>query len=111
MKFDVEGIAKDLAAGIPQIVKGAAGEYASAALHDSQAFLESCKELIATWAQQLNEGKLTRDEFAFLARGRLEGVAKMHALAESGIAAATLDATKEKIVAFAITTISSRIPV
>ena len=106
---NIDSMLKDISSSVTQVVTDAAGKYATQANQDVQDFLEGSKAQIAEWAQQLSEGKMTKDEFEFLAVGRLKDLAKMRALTQAGIAAATLDATKAKVASVVITAISSRI--
>lgn len=107
--IDTNALFQEIGTGVGQIVKQAAGKYAEQASQDVKEFLEGAKALVAEWAKQLAEGKMTKDEFEFLAAGRLKDLAKMRALTQAGIAAATLDATKAKVADFAIKAISTRI--
>jgi|GEM_PF-2462075 len=107
--IDTDEVFQEIGTGVAQIVKQAFGQYVTQANQDVTAFLNAAKALIAEWAQQLNAGKMSKDEFEFLAAGRLKDLAEMRSLTEAGIAAATLDATRAKIVDFAITAISTRI--
>jgi hypothetical protein len=100
---------KEIGTGVAQILKNAAGNYAKEASQDAQEFVENSKAQIAEWAQQLSQGKMTKDDFKFLAVGRLKDLAKMRGLTQVGIAAATLDATKAKVASVVITAISTRI--
>ncbi|MBU2573542.1 MAG: hypothetical protein KKH28_05640 [Elusimicrobia bacterium] len=107
--IDTNAVFQEINIGIAQIVKQAAGQYAVQAEQDVKAFSDGAKVYIVEWVQQLNEGKMSKDEFEFLAAGRLKDLPQMHTLTQVGIAAATLDATRTKIVNFAIKTISARI--
>ena len=107
--IDTNAVFQEISAGASQIVKQAAGKYTAQAMQDVNAFIDTSKAYVLEWAQQLNDGKMLKDEFEFLAAGRLKDLVQMRALTQAGIAAATLDATRTQIVSFAIKTISARI--
>lgn len=105
--IDTNALVQEIGSGITQVVKEAAGNYISQAKQDSDAFMSDAKSTITEWAIQLNEGKMSKDEFEFLAVGRIKDLAQMRALTQAGIAAATLDATRAKIATLTIKAIST----
>ena len=107
--IDTDAVFQEISKGAALIAKQTAQQYAAQVTVDVKAFIDGSKDYIVEWSQQLNEGKLSKEEFEFLAAGRLKDLAQMRALTQAGIAAATLDATRTKIVSLAIKTISARI--
>lgn len=106
---DLNAMFQDISNGVLQIVKQAAGQYASQAAKDARAFLDAAKPRLGQWIQDLSDGKITKDQFEFQAAG-LQDVAALAALTEAGLAAATLDAVRSKIVSCVIAAVSARIP-
>jgi hypothetical protein len=94
---------QELKTGTVTIMKQAAGHYAAQATSDAKDFLTSSKPLLTQWAQQVGDGQMSQDEYQFLVKGRIKDLAKMRALTEAGIAAATMDAIRDQIVSLAVT--------
>ncbi len=103
--IDTNALLGNIQAGVEEILKGGTAQYTGQASQDASDFIGKTKADITEWAQQLADGKISKDDFDFLARGRLQDLAEMDALTQAGIAAATLDRIKLQIADFVIATI------
>jgi hypothetical protein len=64
--------------------------YTEQALGDLQDFAQKSKADLARWTQQLQQGKLTPEDFKSLVQGELD-VAEMRALKQAGLAQVQID--------------------
>lgn len=87
--------------GLADLAKQEVPDFLDEATADGQAFLESMKEDLLTWSQQVLDGKLSRDEFAFLVQGR-QDLAKMEGLTKAGATAIQMDQLKNSVIQLVI---------
>jgi hypothetical protein len=69
---------------------------------DAEAFLRKSAAKFQDWSQQVAEGKLTQDEFAFLVRSERD-LAELNGLTRAGIAATKVDQFRGELVNLAVT--------
>lgn len=98
---DFEKLLGELKAGILEIAKKEAVDYAREFRADGEAFLLAAQEDLERWAGQAARGELTAKQLERLIRGK-RSVAEMRALKQAGIAAARIDALQAKIVSLVI---------
>jgi hypothetical protein len=70
--------------------EGSLKNYRDTAIKDGRAFLEKTKIDLERWTKMLAEGRLTRDDFEWLVKGKKD-LAKLDALKQEGLAQVALD--------------------
>ena len=65
-------------------------DFRDAAVKDGQAFIEKTKQDLDRWTGLLGQGKLTKDDFEWLVKGKKD-LAELVALKQAGLAKARLD--------------------
>lgn len=88
--FNFETFFQELKDGAIDIAKNEASDYIREATDDGQEFLESIKDDLQTWMRQAAEGQLSKEDLAFLIRGKRD-LAQMKALTQAGLAAARIE--------------------
>lgn len=80
---------KELQTAAAELAKKS-GPHVKEAQADCQAFLDTMKADLQVWGKQLAEGKMSKDDFAFLLGGK-KSLAAMNALTRVGLAAGQVD--------------------
>jgi hypothetical protein len=88
--FNFNNFLKELRAGAVEIAKKESSEYLKEAKGDCQDFLNSVKADLKRWTKLLAEGKLTKEDYQFLVKGKKD-LAEMNALTEAGLASIRID--------------------
>jgi len=88
--LDFDAFFKDLKAGAVEIAKKEATDFVKEATSDGNAFLDAVKADLKKWARQYAEGKLSKEDFEFLVKGKKD-LARMEALTQAGLAAIRVD--------------------
>ncbi len=88
--FNFDKFFKELKDGVKDMAKREAKDFVKEATADSKEFLDTVKDDLKTWSEQLARGELTKDEFEFLLGGKKD-LAKMEALKQAGLAAVKVD--------------------
>jgi len=83
--------------GVVDVAKTEAFDYLQDAQSDGNAFLESTKQDLLVWTQQLADGLLSQEEFEFLVKGQKD-LAKMEALTQAGVGAAKIEAVRSGVI-------------
>lgn len=93
---------KELKKGARKVAKKEAAKFTQAATDDGKDFLEAIKIDLGTWTNQLAQGKLSPENFAFLVRGKKD-LAQMKALTQAGLAAIRIDRVRMAMIDLIIT--------
>ncbi|HEV8540745.1 MAG TPA: hypothetical protein VGQ60_06240 [Nitrospiraceae bacterium] len=93
---------KELKKGSVEIAKREASDFVKEATSDGNAFLDSVKADLKTWTKQLATGKLTKEDFEFLVKGKKD-LAKMEALTQAGLAAIRVERIRVAMIDLVIT--------
>jgi hypothetical protein len=88
--IDVERFFEQLKANLAVLVEEQWREHRDAALHDGRAFVQTARADLERWLRLLEEGALTREDFAWLVQGKKD-LAELEALKQAGLASARLD--------------------
>ena len=97
MTFNFDQFFNTLKDGVVDIVKDEAGEFLDQAKDDGKAFLDESKDRLKKWTVMLKEGKLDKEDFAFLIKGQKD-LAKMNALTQAGMAAIQIDRIRVAVI-------------
>ncbi|MEW6543380.1 MAG: hypothetical protein AB1411_07200 [Nitrospirota bacterium] len=100
--FDFEKFFQEVKAGAVEIAKQEAAGFVKEATSDGTAFLDAVKADLHAWAEQYAEGKLSKEDFEFLVRGKKD-LAKMEALTQAGLAAIRVDRVRVALIDLVIT--------
>ena len=90
-----------LKTGVVDLAKNEVPDFLEEATDDGKEFLNSMKDDLLTWTQQLVDGQLSKDEFEFLVKGRKD-LAKMEALTQAGATALKVDELKNSVITLVI---------
>lgn len=88
--FNFETFFQELKDGAIDIAKNEAADYIREATGDGQKFLESIKDDLRAWMKQAADRQLSKEDLAFLIRGKRD-LAEMKALTQAGLAAARIE--------------------
>ena len=100
--LDFDRFFQELKNGASEIAKREAAEFVPEATDDGQDFLEAIKNDLETWSKQLADGELSKEDFAFLVKGKKD-LAKMKALTQAGLAAIRIDRIRLAMIDLIIT--------
>ena len=81
-------------------------KYKTAACADLMNVLEDMKENLESWTIQLEEGKLSKEDFEFLVLGQKELI-EMNALKQAGVALIKADELKNSLLNLIVNTVTS----
>lgn len=70
--------------------EGSLKTHRDTAIKDGRTFLEKTKSDLERWTKMLAEGRLTRDDFEWLVKGKKD-LAELNALKQEGLAQVALD--------------------
>jgi hypothetical protein len=101
-------ILKAIIGGVEALAKNTFGSAADSAKKDAQAFLDSIKEDLSAWTQQLAQGKISADDLRFQIESKKD-LAQMTLLKNTGIAEIKIDEFKNGVVNIISSTILSKI--
>jgi hypothetical protein len=101
--FNFNRFLKELQAGAVEIAKKEGAEYLKSAKADSQDFLETVKADLKRWTKLLAQGRLTKEDYEFLVKGKKD-LAEMNALTQAGLAAVRVDRVRVALIDLIITT-------
>lgn len=104
--IDFQQIFATLKSGVIDLAQKTGKEYADQATEDGKRILETMKEDLALWAQQLKNGQITPEELEFLL-GTKEAVMKMVALKQAGLAQIQIDKFKDGLTSLITQTLSA----
>jgi len=93
----IDDILETIKAGIIQVSKEKAMDFIKQAESDGNAFLESIKDDLKEWSNQLMDGDLSKEDFEFLVRGKRD-LATMNALTQAGYAEIKIDQIRTSII-------------
>lgn len=88
-----DAIISDLKNGVSTLAASTVNDYLAAAKTDGCQLVDSLKNDMQTWAQQLATGQLSKDDVEFLILAKKDLIA-MNALKQTGLALAKVDAFK-----------------
>lgn len=100
--FDFDKFLQELKDGAVEIAKREATGFVREATSDGTAFLNAVKADLQTWTQQFAEGKLSKEDFEFLVKGKRD-LAKMETLKQAGLAAIQVDKIRVALIDLIIT--------
>jgi hypothetical protein len=106
---DFKKILQSAEQGIIHLAETTFTTYKTQAIADGKAFLEAAKADLKTYTLQLEQGKITADEFRDLMQDEGD-LAKMDALKEAGLAHAAFDTFINGVISVIITAALSAIP-
>ena len=98
---NIDSLLQELKNGIVDLAKNEGKQYANQVQADGEAFVNASEADFRLWATQLSEGKLSKEDFASLIRGKKQ-VATMKALTAVGVAAASKDRIQTAIINLAV---------
>lgn len=101
---------ESLKSGIESVSKNTLHDYLTEAKEDGRQALESIKENLQHWAEEVENGAMTYEDLEFLLKGE-EGLNEMMALKQAGLAAVHIDKFKEGLINMIIGTVISVIKV
>lgn len=100
--FDFDKFFRELKAGAVEIAKAEATDFVKEASGDGKTFLDAMKADLKKWTKQYAEGKLSKEDFEFLVKGKKD-LAKMEALTQAGLAAIKVDRIRVALIDLVIT--------
>ena len=92
------------------LAKNTLQEFEKQAKADGQQVLEGLKANLQRWAEEVEAGALTKEDFAFLLQGE-KSLDEMIALKQAGLAAIQVDTFKNSLINLIIGTLTSVIKV
>jgi len=101
--LDFDAFFKELKDGVAEIAQKEEVNFIREASSDGAAFLNAVKADVKRWAKQYAEGKLSKEEFEFLVKGKKD-LAKMDALTRAGLAAIRVERMRAAMIDLIITT-------
>ena len=105
---DFQGLLNTLEGEISKLALSRFKKYKKAVIDDSMAFLDSIKDNLKLWTQQLASGELSTDDYEFLMLGQKDLI-KMNTLKQAGITLIEADKFKNNLLDIVIKTVSSLI--
>lgn len=90
---------------IASLARNTLNDYEAEAKQDGQHALDSMKGNLQHWAQEVENGAMTQDDLRFLLNGE-EGLNKMIALKQAGLAAVHVDQFKDGLINMIIGTVT-----
>ena len=96
MSIDIKSILSQLEGKIFDLAKSNLADYVNQATADGKQLLDTLKNDLTRWTQELADNKITKDDFATLLLGDKD-LAEMSALTEAGLALARIDAFKDSL--------------
>jgi len=100
--LDFDRFFKELKTGMVEIAQKEATDFVKEATSDGSAFLNAVKADLQVWTKQYAQGKLSKDDFEFLVKGKKD-LAKMEALTQAGLAAIRVDRVRMAMIDLIIT--------
>ena len=97
MAINFDQFFETLKTGVVDIAKTEAADFLDEAKDDGKEFLEESKDRLLKWTKMLSEGKLDKEDFAFLIKGQKD-LAKMNALTQAGMAAIRIDRIRVAVI-------------
>jgi hypothetical protein len=98
-----------LKTGVINLAESELKNYVAQASKDGQAMLDTMKNDLQTWTQQLEAGQITKDDFAFNVLAEKDSL-EMAALEQAGLAEIQVDQFKADVINLITTTITALIP-
>jgi hypothetical protein len=92
-----------LEAGIKDLAKKTAKDFADEALNDGKAFLKETEDDLKRWTKLLASGDLSQDDFKWLVQSKKD-VAEMVALKQKGLALAKIDSFRQGMLDLVVNT-------
>jgi len=109
MQIDLDNLFNTLKTGVIGIAKKDANDYITQAQTDGEGIIATLKSDIQTWAQQLADGKMSKDDFEYNLLSEKD-VLEMNALKEVGLAEIAVDQFKKDILGLVKDTVFALIP-
>ncbi len=94
---DVNEVFEATLAGVTDLARNAIGGALIEAKYDVKNFLETIRDDMDLWLQELSTGKLSHDDFPVLLRAKAES-AEMKLLTEAGVPIARIERFRENLV-------------
>jgi hypothetical protein len=92
-----DGFFSDVVSGAKDLARTSLDGFVDQAEGDSKAFILTNKTELEKWGKQLANREITRDQFEFLVMG-LKDLTEMHALTEAGVAEASVQRFRDKLI-------------
>ncbi len=106
MAVDFSSLFQQLKTGVTELATSSAKDYVIAASSDGMSILNELKDLLQLWTQQMEEGKLSEDDFKYNLLSSSD-LLEMVALKNEGLAMVKIDRFKAEIINVISTTLSS----
>lgn len=100
-KFD--DFVEAILAGAKNIAKDILKDFEGAAVDDTKAFLKKSEEDLKRWTRLLALGAITEQDFSDLIQAK-SAVAELHLLRQQGVALATLERFRTRLISLVIDT-------
>jgi hypothetical protein len=107
--IDFNSAFNTLKTGVINLAETELKNYVAQASKDGQALLDSMKNDLQTWTQQLANGQITKDDFTFNVLSEKDSL-EMAALEQAGLAEIQVDQFKADVMTLITTTITALIP-
>jgi hypothetical protein len=109
MAIDFKNVLETLKNGVKDLAEKNLKDFVASATADGHAIITELQDNLETWTQQLANGEITKDEFAFLVSGQKDLI-KMIALKQAGLAQIAVDQFKNGVFDLITNTIVGLIP-
>lgn len=102
--IDFQKVISTLKDSIINLAESTFKNYKNEAKSDGLALLNSVKENLETWTQELADGKLSKEDFEFLILGQKELI-EMNALKQAGLSLINVDEFKTSVLHLIVNTV------
>jgi len=110
MTINFDQLYADLKSGVETIAKNSLQNYEAQAKTDGINALDNLKTNLSNWAQEVENGALTKEDLEFLLQSE-ESLNEMVTLKQAGLAAIQIDKFKNSLINLVISTITGLIKV
>ena len=108
--LNFDALYHELKSGMETVAKDSLHDYEDEAKTDGQHALADMKTNLQHWTQEVENGAMTTDDFAFLLKGE-EALSKMVALKEAGLAEVHIDQFRNGVVNMIVNTLTGFVKV
>ncbi|HXS37227.1 MAG TPA: hypothetical protein VN721_11040 [Flavipsychrobacter sp.] len=105
-QIDLQSLTNTLKQGVIDLAKKTLKDYEDQAKADGQQTIDSMKDELETWGEELKSGQIDSDDLKDLIAGQ-EDLFKMTALEEAGVAAIEIDKFKSGLIELVTNTLLS----
>ncbi len=105
---DVKEITEMVTAGVADLARSILGGALIEAKYDVKNFLESIKDDLSRWIEEVASGKISPDDFMWFVKGKKD-IAEMKLLVEAGLPAVRIDKFREGVVDLVCRTVLSKV--